>query len=126
VTHDREEAFRLADQLVVLVDGVVLAAGPKSLVYRSPGNREVAELLGYTVLAHRGGLVAVPPSGLHLGRGTPGFVLTAERVVDMGNHLHLIGRIGQARVNLRLAPCDTPPPPGAVLDVHAPGCVTLP
>jgi ABC-type sugar transport system ATPase subunit len=126
VTHDREEAFRLADHLVVLVDGVVLAAGPKSLVYRSPGNRAVAELLGYTVLTHRNGLVAVPPSGLHLGHGSPGFVLTAERVVDMGNHMHLIGRIGPVRVNLRLAPCSTPPPPGAMLDVHAPGSVPLP
>jgi ABC-type sugar transport system ATPase subunit len=126
VTHDREEAFRLADQLVVLVDGVVLAAGPKSLVYRSPGNRAVAELLGYTVLPHGEGLVAVPPSGLHLGHGSPGFVLTAERVVDMGNHMHLIGRIGPVRVNLRLAPCSPPPPPGAMLDVHAPGSVTLP
>src|SRR5919109_3143150 len=36
VTHDREEAFRLADRLVVLVDGRVHAAGPKAEVYARP------------------------------------------------------------------------------------------
>ena len=125
VTHDREEAFRLADHLVILVQGVVRAAGPKAMVYRSPADRTVAELLGYTVLPHDGGLIAVPPGGFRLGRGTPGFTLFVERLVDMGNHPHLIGRVGQARLDLRLSNGEALPVPGARLEIHAPAHVRL-
>ena len=119
VTHDREEAFRLADHLVILVDGVVRSAGPKSVVFRSPGDRTVAELLGYTVLPQDGRLIAIPPGGVRLGPGSPGFRLSVERVVDMGNHPHLIGRVRDARVDLRLSNGEAVPPPGAVLEAHA-------
>ena len=126
VTHDREEAFRLADHLVVLVDGVVRAAGSKAAVYRAPADCAVAELLGYTVLPAEGGLVAVPPGSMRLGRRTPGLVLQVTRVVDMGNHMHVLGRVGGARVDLRLAPGEPVPEPGAAIDVHAVSCVALP
>jgi len=126
VTHDREEAFRLAGHLVVLVDGTVRAAGSKAAVYRAPADRTVAELLGYTVLPVPAGLVGVPPGGLRLGLGTPGFVLEVVRVVDMGNHTHVLGRVGSARVDLRLAPGAPLPEPGAAIDVHAASCVALP
>jgi ABC-type sugar transport system ATPase subunit len=126
VTHDREEAFRLADYLVVLVAGVVRAAGSKPAVYRAPVDRAVAELLGYTVLPTESGLIAVPPGGLRPGRGTPGFVLGVERVVDMGNHMHVIGRVDGGRADLRLAHGEPLPEPGATVDVHAGSCVALP
>jgi ABC-type sugar transport system ATPase subunit len=129
VTHDREEAFRLAEHLVVLVDGVVRAAGSKSAVYRAPGDRTVAELLGYTVLPHGARLIAIPPGGLRLGGGTgtaPGFRLRVERVVDMGNHPHVIGRVGDARVDLRLSNGGPLPAPDALVEVHAPAHVPLP
>ena len=125
VTHDREEAFRLADHLVILVNGVVRAAGPKAVVYRSPADRTVAELLGYTVLPCNGDLIAVPPGAVRLGRGTPGFTLSVERVVDMGNHPHVIGRVGKTRVDLRLSPGDAVPAAGARLEVSAPTHVRL-
>jgi ABC-type sugar transport system ATPase subunit len=125
VTHDREEAFRLADHLVILVDGVVRAAGPKAMVYRSPADRTVAELLGYTVFPLAGGLIAVPSGAMRLGRGTPGFTLCVERVVDMGNHPHVIGRVGETRMDLRLANGDPLPTPGESLEVYAPTHVRL-
>ena len=126
VTHDREEAFRLADHLVVLVDGLVRAAGSKAAVYRAPADRTVAELLGYTVLPVPAGLVAVPPGGIRPGWGSPGFSLEVVRVVDMGNHMHVLGRVGGARVDLRLAQGDPLPRPGSAIDVHAASCVALP
>lgn len=125
VTHDREEAFRLADQLVVLVDGVVRASGSAGAVFRAPADRTVAELLGYTVLPSDAGLLAVPPGGLRLGEGSPGFTLHVERVVDMGNHPHLLGRVGDVRVDLRLAGGDPLPSAGQAVRVTARSCVLL-
>jgi len=125
VTHDREEAFRLAEHLVVLVDGVVRAAGSTGAVFRAPPDRMVAELLGYTVLPGDAGPIAVPPGGLRLGERTPGFALRVERVVDMGNHPHLLGRVGDVRVDLRLAAGDPVPAPGEVVQVGAASYVVL-
>jgi ABC-type sugar transport system ATPase subunit len=125
VTHDREEAFRLADHLVILVDGVVRASGSKGAVYRAPADRTVAELLGYTVLPLGGGLIAVPAGGLRLNGRVPSFTLHVERVVDMGNHPHVVGRVGDVRVDLRLAAGDPVPPAGAVLQVGAASHVAL-
>jgi ABC-type sugar transport system ATPase subunit len=126
VTHDREEAFRLADDLVIVADGTVRAAGDKGAVYRRPADRVVAELLGYTVLPSAGGLIAVPPGSLRAGEGSPRFDLVVERVVDMGNHRHVLGRVGDARVDLRLvegAPC---PAAGSMIRVWATTCAALP
>lgn len=126
VTHDREEAFRLARHLVVLVAGVVRASGPAGAVFRAPPDRTVAELLGHTVLRSEAGLLAVPPGGLRLGEGSPGFSLEIERVVDMGNHPHLLGRIGDVRVDLRLDAGEALPNPGESIRVTARTAVVLP
>ena len=125
VTHDREEAFRLADRLVILVGGVVRAAGLKGAVYRAPTDRTVAELLGYTVLPSDAGWVAVPPGGLRLGNAPPCFRLEVERVVDMGNHRHALGRVGGTRVDVRLVGEDAEPVPGGVVQIGARGGVLL-
>ena len=46
VTHDQDEAFALADRLLVLRDGRVAQAGAPAEVYAAPANRFVAEFLG--------------------------------------------------------------------------------
>ena len=46
VTHSRDEALRLADDLVVLVDGRVQAAGEAHQVAANPRVTAVAEVLG--------------------------------------------------------------------------------
>ena len=125
VTHDREEAFRLADHLVILSAGRVVAAGPKDQVYRCPEHRETAELLGYTVLPWASRLVGVPPGGLRIGQGSPGFELLIDRVVDMGDHHHLLGRVGSARVDLRLPAGSSPPVVQGPIRIHAARFVTL-
>ncbi len=46
VTHDPEEAAFLADEILVLCDGVVLQSGAITDVYRHPSSLQVAQLLG--------------------------------------------------------------------------------
>lgn len=126
VTHDREEAFRLADRLVILAGGEVRAAGSKSWIYAHPPDRETAELLGYTVLPHQGRLVAIAPGSLTAGNGSPSFLMEVERVIDMGNHQHVVGTIEDQRVDLRLSAGVTAPLEGSSLKVHGEsGAITL-
>ena len=119
VTHDREEAFRLADHLVVLVDGRVHASGPKAEVYARPPDQATAELLGYTVVQKGDHCLGVPPGGWVIGEGGESFALAVERVVDMGNHLHVVGRIGGVRVDVRLRRDDPIPSRGEWVTVTA-------
>jgi molybdate transport system ATP-binding protein/molybdate transport system permease protein len=46
VTHNMEEAYRIATNLVVLSNGRVAAAGPKEEIFRQPPTLEVALLTG--------------------------------------------------------------------------------
>lgn len=46
VTHDRDEAYRFCEQLVVLADGEVAAFGPKREVFEQPRTLAVARLTG--------------------------------------------------------------------------------
>ena len=48
VTHDREEAFLLADQVVLLLEGRVVRSGRPEDLARDPGSRAGAEFLGET------------------------------------------------------------------------------
>ncbi|MFQ5462126.1 MAG: ABC transporter ATP-binding protein [Phycisphaerae bacterium] len=47
VTHDQEEAMRLADHLAVMHDGRILQVGTPQEIYRNPSDRIVARLLGH-------------------------------------------------------------------------------
>jgi ABC-type Fe3+/spermidine/putrescine transport system ATPase subunit/ABC-type sulfate transport system permease component len=51
VTHDPEEAFALADELIILQAGMVLQAGPVNDVFARPANVTVARLLGAQTIA---------------------------------------------------------------------------
>jgi len=46
VTHDQEEAFALADRVLILHQGRVAQSGPPAEVYARPASRFVAEFLG--------------------------------------------------------------------------------
>jgi tungstate transport system ATP-binding protein len=125
VTHDREEAARLADALVVLTDGTVRAAGPKEDLLRRPPNRETAELFGFTVLPAGDGFVAVPPGALTPGEGPASFTLEVERVVDVGYARRIRGRVGDVRVEMELPGGCPPPAPGARLSITAKRAISL-
>ena len=47
VSHRAQEAFRLADRVVVLVDGLVHQVGPPDVLNRCPADASVAALVGY-------------------------------------------------------------------------------
>src|SRR5687768_8540264 len=47
VTHDQEEAFEVADQVVVMDHGVVQQAGSAQDVFEQPANRFVIDFLGH-------------------------------------------------------------------------------
>ncbi len=56
VTHDREEAFGLADRLVILHDGVILQQGTPQELFEQPATPWIAEFLGLGNLV--GGVVS--------------------------------------------------------------------
>lgn len=58
VTHSKSEAFALADQIVVLVDGQVAQVGEAEELVEKPKTLEIAEFLS-------------PPSSMCAGVGTP-------------------------------------------------------
>lgn len=122
VTHDREEAFRLADRLVLLVGGRVAASGPAGMIYRNPPDAESARLLGYTVIGGSGRSIAFPPGALRRSRGQISMRFVVIREVDMGNHRHLIGRVtwgsDSAVAELRLEGSAPGEAAGATLEVH--------
>jgi iron(III) transport system ATP-binding protein len=63
VTHDREEAFSLADRVAVMRDGQIIQAGSPEDLYLSPADRWTAEFVGAgNFLRGRvdGGLVETP------------------------------------------------------------------
>ncbi len=66
VTHDPTEAALLADELLLIEDGLALQAGPTSDVFRRPLNERVARLLG-AENASEGMVVA--PDRVTIGRG---------------------------------------------------------
>ncbi len=47
VTHDQEEAFTVADDLLVLRDGTVAQSGTPEMVYRRPADEWTARFLGF-------------------------------------------------------------------------------
>jgi tungstate transport system ATP-binding protein len=49
ITHDLNEATRLANRLVVLLDGCIRQIGTPQEVFASPANAEVADFLGRTL-----------------------------------------------------------------------------
>jgi ABC-type Fe3+/spermidine/putrescine transport system ATPase subunit len=51
VTHDTEECFTLADEMIVLRDGRAVQSGTPRKVFEQPANADVARLIGlYNVL----------------------------------------------------------------------------
>jgi putative spermidine/putrescine transport system ATP-binding protein len=53
VTHDREEAFELADRIAVLVDGKIQQHAKPEEVYEHPSNLTVANFMGVNLLTVR-------------------------------------------------------------------------
>jgi thiamine transport system ATP-binding protein len=68
VTHDHDEAFGLADRVVILRDGRIEQVGAPAELWRHPATEFVAAFLGWNVVALGNGapLVAIRPDALHI------------------------------------------------------------
>ena len=119
VTHSGEEALRLAADLVVLVEGRVLAAGAARDVAANPRVPAVADVLGYAVLTSRSRRLAVPPGSLRAGPGQPEFTMVVDRVLDMIGATEVVGRIGDRVVRMPWPGAEPLPREGERLVVHA-------
>jgi ABC-type sugar transport system ATPase subunit len=128
VTHSRQEALRLAEELVILIDGRVQAAGPTRDVAANPSTGEVADVLGYDVLPSVSGPVAIWPGSLVLGRGAFEFSMLVEDVQDLldGGGGEVVGRIGDSRVHVRIPAGTHAPSRGERAMVHAKRACVLP
>jgi ABC-type sugar transport system ATPase subunit len=94
VTHEREEALRLGDDLVILEAGRLQAAGLKRELFRHPPSPAVAALLGYQLLRTGDGLFAVAPDALGCGPGEFEVAMTVERLTDLGAQIEVGGSSG--------------------------------
>ena len=127
VTHDRDEAFRVADHLVVLAGGRVRAAGPKDALYAAPPDAETATLLGYTVVEVAGKQSAVEAGSVTIAaEGPADIVMTVEQILDMGGHALVAGRAGGARIEVPVPRGCPVPRPGASVPLTISRRVPLP
>ena len=90
VTHDREEAFGLADRLVILHDGIIVQQGAPQELFEQPATPWVAEFLGLGNLV-RGVASQVEPLKIK----TEFAELTAT------DHLHQISNGQECQILLR-------------------------
>lgn len=79
VTHDQEEAFALADRVVLMRDGRVIQVGAPEEVYRKPVSTWVAHFLGLTNLLQ----AKVVDGGVEAGIGK---LVIRDWGVGIGNH----------------------------------------
>jgi len=128
VAHDRREALGMAEHIVILRAGRVLAAGDKAVLLARPPDVETARALGLVILARDQSRWAVLDHELRLGRSdhAPVFELCVEQVLDLGTHAEVLGRCCGAIVVVRAALDAELPRPGATASIVAAHAVELP
>jgi len=147
VTHDQEEAFALADRVILLHEGRVVQQGAPAEVYDAPANTWVARFLGLRNLlpatvsgpheVHtacgplqlarevslpekgRTGNILVHPWGIRLGAGTTNTLQgQVSRRTFHGQHYQLTVQVGEIALRFIQHPGAHPPPVGARVTLH--------
>jgi spermidine/putrescine transport system ATP-binding protein len=108
VTHDQEEAFALADRLVMLHDGKVEQVGSPAEVYGHPVSAWAARFLGFNNLI-AGSVASVEPFCVNTGIGV-------FRLAELPGHSSRPG----SQVTLLIRPTGARP----CVDVHSPNQVS--
>jgi tungstate transport system ATP-binding protein len=119
VTHDPQEAVRVGEDIVILIDGRVRAAGDKKDVVMNPAEPEVAQVLGYSILNGNGRRLAVPPRSLRLGAGRFEFQMVVEELLDLVDRREIVGMVGNVRVHVVDSPASPAPERGEQVTIHA-------
>ncbi len=107
VVHDRAEAWALADRLLILIDGRIVADGPPATLLSAPPSAVVARFLGYdgevrddrSVLLTRAAHVVIDADGPHPA--------TVARVIPLEDGVRLELRLANGRV-YTVAPLPAP------------------
>ncbi|PTX64720.1 putative spermidine/putrescine transport system ATP-binding protein/thiamine transport system ATP-binding protein [Melghirimyces profundicolus] len=139
VTHDREEAFYLADRIGILTEGRLLQADRPRNLYEKPSHPEVARFLGLrNVIAGRmeqsrfhSAEIQLPMEGARPGKGwlvlypecfrlnpsksdssTIPFRVTIREVIFRTGYYSIQAEVGNLALNIRERPTLKPPRPG--------------
>jgi ABC-type sulfate/molybdate transport systems ATPase subunit len=124
VVHDRAEAWALADRLLIMIDGRLVASGPPRGLLEQPPSVAVARFLGFDgSLEQEGGLLLTRPSHVVLDPAGP-MATRVSRVVPIedGVRLELESDCGRLYC---LSPLP-PPLPGEIVRVRINGGVRFP
>jgi ABC-type sulfate/molybdate transport systems ATPase subunit/ABC-type sulfate transport system permease component len=105
VTHDREEAAMLADEIVVVSDGQVLQSGSCRDVYQRPASAQIGRLLGidnlFEGIAGSGGVLL---AGRDRGPGVPGDGVPVGLVTGLPSGARLLWQVPSEALRVRLGP----------------------
>jgi thiamine transport system ATP-binding protein len=107
VTHDRAEAFTLADRIAILREGRLVQVGTPADLWERPEDVYVAGLVGLTVLDGR----VLHPDGLVIDPRGPWSVRVTGRTFAEGSYL-VSGTVGHTAVTFR---AQDPPQVGEVV-----------
>lgn len=66
VTHDHDEAFTVADRVSLMRAGSLIQSGVPDQLWAAPVDAEAAAFLGYRVVEHDGGTLALGPRALRV------------------------------------------------------------
>ncbi|MGZ5902124.1 MAG: ABC transporter ATP-binding protein [Reyranella sp.] len=104
VTHDQQDAFGLADQVVLLHDGTIAQAGTPRELYLHPANEAVARFVGVAsyLIDAAGTRRLVRPEDLELVGPTDSFdaMVRIDRVQFMGDRQRLIGSVAETGASI--------------------------
>lgn len=95
VTHDQSEAFKLADQIIVLKDGKIIDKGSAKNIYNHPSNIETLDFIGQKNVFENS---YVRPEKIKISDYGEEFII--RDLIFMGNIIELY--ISNERKNLKL------------------------
>jgi ABC-type sulfate/molybdate transport systems ATPase subunit len=109
VVHDRAEAWALADRLLIMIDGRLVAAGPPRELLEQPPSAEVARFLGFDGSLNDGGeVVLTRPVHVVIDRSGP-LEARVTRAIPLEDGMRLELELEHGRL-YTVAPLSAPRP----------------